>query len=170
MTWTHFGSDMSCYGCRGPIMSVWVSSLLIHLVICSASLTRSTGPWSVSLPHGPAWQGLGRPPRLTDLLNWDLDGCPASQICSVGTWSVVSPHRLARQGLGQSSRLADLLSYDLDGRPASQICSAGTWSVAPPHRLTRWGLGRSSRLADLLSGDSSVAPHNKNTDNPCRLL
>jgi hypothetical protein len=119
MTWTHFGSDISYYGCRGPIMSVWASSLLIHLVVCSPSLTRLARAWSVAPPHGPTRRGLGRPPRLADLLDWDLDGSPASQICSAGTWSVALPLRLARQGLGQSSRLADLLNCDLDGRPAS---------------------------------------------------
>jgi hypothetical protein len=61
-----FDDVLSCRGCRGS------------LVVRPASHNCSAGAWSFSPPHRHAWRGLGRSPRLADLLGGDLVGRPAS--------------------------------------------------------------------------------------------
>jgi hypothetical protein len=85
------------------------------------------------LPCWSAWRGLGRSPRLADLLGGGLLVRPASWTCLAG--------------LGRSPRLADLLGGDLVARPASQTCLAG---LAHPPCLTdflgKWA-GKGSRAS-----------------------
>jgi hypothetical protein len=66
--------------------------------------------WSYVLPRRLARGGLGRSPRIVDLLGGDLVACPASQTCSAWTWSLAPPRGLARRRLSRSPCLAGLHS------------------------------------------------------------
>jgi hypothetical protein len=85
------------------------------------SQTCSVGTWSF-VPHRRlAWQGLGHPICIVDLLCGDLVVCSASQTCLAGTWSSSLPCKLAWWGLGRLVRLVDLLGEVLEAGPKQRF-------------------------------------------------
>jgi hypothetical protein len=123
-----------------------MGSLVIKLVIHSASWVFSAGTWSFASPREVAWQGLGHPLRLMGLLGRDLVVHFTLCCCLAATWSSASLTRLlgrdlvvrfevAQQGFGHPLCLMCLPGRDLVVRFALRGCLARTWSYALPHEV-----------------------------------
>jgi hypothetical protein len=69
----------------------------------------------MSVSDKVAQQRIGRPLRLTRLLDKDLVARFAPQGCSVEIWSPALAREVARQRLGRPLRLARLLDSDFLG-------------------------------------------------------
>jgi hypothetical protein len=72
-------------GGSGPRL---IGLLVRGLVVCSASCACLVETWSSASPRRIAQRGLGRPSRLTNLLDGDLVIRLVSQTCLVGTLSL----------------------------------------------------------------------------------